>query len=70
MKVGKRIGILSLINLMPLYFKLYLDFLAEFLGVSLYNLYTVYGSTATISILLSTAYVLFSVFRGQWNALA
>ena len=63
MEAGKRIGILSLINLMP-YFGPYLDFLAELLGVSLYNLYTVHGSTAIISVLLNTTYILLGVFGG------
>ena len=70
MEAGKRIGILSLINLMPLYFGPHLDFLAEFLGVSLHDLHTVHGSAATMSVLLSAAHALFSVFGGQWNALA
>ena len=65
MEAGKRICILSLINLMPLYFGPHLDFLAELLGVSLHDLHTVHGSAAIISVLLSAAHVLFSVFGGQ-----
>ena len=63
MEVDKRIDILSLINLIP-YFGLYLDFLVELLGVSLYNLYTVYRSAAIILVLLSTIYVLLGIFGG------
>ena len=49
---------------MSLYFRLHLNFLIEFLEVSLYNLYTVHESTATMSVLVSTTYVLYSVFEG------
>ena len=66
-EAGKRTGVLLLINLMPLYLGPHLDFLAEFLGISLHDLHTVHGST---TVLLSAAYALFSGFGGQWNALA
>ena len=69
MEAGKRICILSLINLMPLYFGPHLDFLAELLGVSLHDFHTVHGSAAIMSVLLSATHALFSVFGGQWNAL-
>ena len=69
MEAGKRIGILSLINLMP-YFGPHLDFLAELLGVSLHDLHTVHGSAAIVSVLLSATHALLGVFGGQWNALA
>ena len=69
-EAGKRTGIILLINLMPLYFGPHLDLLAELLGVSLYDLHTIHGSAAVASVLLSAAYALFSVFGGQWNALA
>ena len=69
-EASKRTGIFLLINLMPLYFGPHLDLLAELLGVSSYDLHTVHGSAAVTSVLLSAAYALFSVFGGQWNALA
>ncbi len=65
MEAGKRIGILSLINLMPLYFGPHLDFLEELLGVSLHNLHTVHGSAAIVSVLLSATHVLLGVFGGK-----
>ena len=67
MEVGKCTGVLLLISLMSLYLELYLDLLAEFLEISLYNLYIVYKSAA---VLLNATYALFSGFKGQWNALA
>lgn len=69
-EADKRTGILSLINLMPLYFEPHLDFLAKLLKVSLHDLHTIHGSAAGMSILLSAAHALCSVFGGQWNALA
>ena len=65
MEASKRTGILSLINLMPLFFGPHLDFLAKLLGISLNNLHTVHGSAAIISVSLSTAHAIFSVFGGQ-----
>ncbi len=70
MEAGKRTGILSLINLMPLFFGPHLDFLAKLLGISLNNLHTVHGSAAVMSVSLSAAHAIFSVFGGQWNTLA
>ena len=69
-EAGNRTGILSLINLMPVFFGPHLDFLAGLMGVSLHNLHTVHGSAAVVSVLLSAAHALFSVYGGQWNTLA
>lgn len=69
-EAGKRTGILSLINLMPLYFGPHLGFLAKLLGVSLHDIHTVHRSAAVMSVALSTTHALFSVFGGQWNLLA
>ena len=69
MEAGKRTCILSLINLMPLFFGPHLDFLAKLMGVSLYNLHTIHGSAAIISVLLSAAHAILSVLGGQWNTL-
>lgn len=70
MEAGKRTGILSLINLMPLFFGPHLDFLADFMGVSLHNLRTAHGSAAVMSVVLSAAHAIFSVFGGEWKTLA
>ena len=67
MEAGKRTGVLSLINLMSLYFGPYPDFLAELLGVSLHNLHTIHGSAAVMLGLLSAAHALFSVFGVQYT---
>lgn len=63
MKVDNYIGILSLINLIPLFFGPYFDFLAKFIRVSLYNLQTVYKSIAFILVSLSVIYIIFSVLK-------
>lgn len=70
MEAGKRTGILSLINLMPLFFGPHLDFLAKLMGVSLHNLHIIHGSAAIMSVLLSAAHAILSVLGGQWNTLA
>lgn len=69
-EAGNRTGILSLINLMPLFFGPHFDFLAKLMGVSLHNLQTVHGSAAFMSVSLSVAHAIFSVLGGQWNTLA
>ena len=63
-KVEKRIGIFSLINLMSLYFGLYLGFLIKLLEVFLHNIHIIYRFAAIISVALNITYTLFSVFRG------
>ena len=62
MKTNKRIDILSLINLISLFFESHLDFLAKLLEISLNNLYIVYKSATIISISLNAIYAIFSVF--------
>ena len=69
-EAGNRTGILSLINLMPLFFGPHFDFLAGLMGVSLHNVRTIHGSAAVVSVLLSTAHAIFSVFGGKWSTLA
>lgn len=70
LEAGNRTGILSLINLMPLFFGPHLDFLAGLMGVSLHNMHTVHGSAAVVSVLLSAAHAIFSVLDGKWKTLA
>lgn len=69
-ETDNRTGILSLINLMPLFLGPHLDFLAGLMGLSLHNLHNIYGAAAVISLLLGAAYAMFSVFGGRWNKLA
>ena len=69
-EASNRTGVHLLINLMILYFGPRLDLLAELLGVSLRDLHIFHGSAAVISVLLSPAHALCSVFGDQWNALA
>ena len=70
MEAGNRTGILSLINLMPLFLGPHLDFLAGLMGVSLHNLHNIHGSAAVVSLLLGAAHAIFSVFDGRWTKLA
>ena len=53
-----RTGILSLVNVVPLFFSLYLGFLADLLGISLRTYYWIHSAAASISMALATTHVI------------
>lgn len=60
-EAGVRAGTLSLINLIPVYFGVYLSFLSDLFGISLPAYRFVHGSTGIMSVMLGLVHVVVNV---------
>ena len=60
-EAGTRAGILSLINLVPVYLGIHLSFLGDLFGISLPAYHFVHGSTGAMSVMLGLFHVIVNV---------
>ena len=64
-QAGIRVGTLSLLNMVPLFFGLHLGFIADLLGLSLKDFSSIHGASAVMSTTLGVLHVILNGFSRQ-----